>query len=506
MSQTIVKVYAATVDREKVVLFHDGRSTTMLQGDPRIPEIIEILKSRHFDIHNPVLLDLEKNLPRNEVLEEFVEKNSFLRLFRVAKSVLKELLYGEEPQKTVAPVPLVPGTYGIPVDTIPQKSEQAQKNVQVIEQIQAAAQPLSVIQEDTTVVAVVGDTFVSGVENLTEQMRHSLKEDSQGTARFFQRLSEVAALRKHSAVDLMKFLQKGDLPLAEDGSIIAYKILKKTDEAGIFADPHTGKVHQKVGDRVCMDESLVDPNRHRECSSGLHVARMDYLPHFNGTHIFLIRIRPEDVVAVPYADGSKMRVLAYEILLELPQDIRKLLLERKSLLNHPAGAEILSKALSLGFAPPTREVRITGQMGLGIVVTDLVPKPVPEKVDVVEAKDTPVETVETTTPPPPTAAFIMPSVEAYNRERAAPVLPQELSKERKTKQQQQQAADVKVGSRQEQAIKLMRQFQTGKSNTSKLSAATELKKFKRESKVSWDRLGISATEVAVVEDFLQTHG
>ena len=128
-----------------------------------------------------------------------------------------------------------------------------------------------------------------------------------------KRLAEMPTSRSHSVEDLLKFLERGDLPITDDGRIVFYKILLKKPGKFGYVDCHSGNVQQGANVEVRMAESLVDPNRRNECSNGLHVARRQYLGSFRGDVCFLGSLAPEDVVAVPDYDANKMRVCAYQL-------------------------------------------------------------------------------------------------------------------------------------------------------------------------------------------------
>ncbi|MEL2330844.1 hypothetical protein, partial [Klebsiella pneumoniae] len=86
-------------------------------------------------------------------------------------------------------------------------------------------------------------------------------------------------------------------PIADDGCIVIYKLLLKDGPSDhkefSYRDIHSQKVPQSVGTLVCMNESLVDPDRRNECSNGLHVARRQYLGNFSGNVCVLAKVAPE---------------------------------------------------------------------------------------------------------------------------------------------------------------------------------------------------------------------
>lgn len=127
--------------------------------------------------------------------------------------------------------------------------------------------------------------------------------------------------RQHSAEELMKFITRHDLPLAEDGAIIGFKTLNSVrDDPGVFVDGHTRKVRQRLGSYVYMDVKDVNESRRQDCGTGLHIMSRSY--NYSGDVTCLVKIRPQDVIAVPISETNKMRVAAYHIVAVLNAETR----------------------------------------------------------------------------------------------------------------------------------------------------------------------------------------
>lgn len=113
--------------------------------------------------------------------------------------------------------------------------------------------------------------------------------------------------------ELYKFLEFGKIPLTPDGDFLAYKAVRAD-----YKDIHSGTFDNSVGakPRLSGGRAVVDPDRNRTCSSGLHVCSYGYLPHFAHAqgHVMICKVDPQDVVAIP-ADynNTKMRVVGYEV-------------------------------------------------------------------------------------------------------------------------------------------------------------------------------------------------
>lgn len=221
--------------------------------------------------------------------------------------------------------------------------------------------------------AIVGKHEIEGVEKIQHQLEAVAngEADSIGLVNFMKRLADFPKERSHTVQELLRFLERGDLPLANDGSILAYKVLTSTGEDGWFVDCHTRKVRQCVGARVSMSEDLIDPSRRNECSTGLHIARRGYLRHFPGDIIALVKIAPEDVVAVPEYDANKMRVAAYHIIGLIPSRLHEVLRNNNNMTDGEEGAELLGAAVAGLHIGVTHEVVIRSNMGGDVVITDV---------------------------------------------------------------------------------------------------------------------------------------
>jgi hypothetical protein len=228
--------------------------------------------------------------------------------------------------------------------------------------------------EAETVVAIIGNTRLPGVEALEKHIEHAVETGStEGVENFMKRCAAVIDKRGHSIQELLNFMRKGDLPIATDGSIIAYKVLKTwtIDGAEFIVDCHSKKVKQKLGSRVVMDPKLVDPSRRTECSSGLHIARRGYLNHFSGDTIMMVKIAPEDVIAVPMGEPDKMRVAAYHIVGQIPPNVHAALRSNRPMTGDSTASKMLADVLAGNHVPVLEEVRITEAKGGGVVITPL---------------------------------------------------------------------------------------------------------------------------------------
>ena len=121
--------------------------------------------------------------------------------------------------------------------------------------------------------------------------------------------------------ELYDFLEAGELPITEDGCFLAFKNVRAD-----YFDIHSGTKNNAVGQKPEMPRNMVDEDKNRTCSKGLHFCSIKYLPSFvdsTGGHTMILKINPKDVVAIP-ADynNTKGRACTYEVIAEYTEDWR----------------------------------------------------------------------------------------------------------------------------------------------------------------------------------------
>lgn len=132
--------------------------------------------------------------------------------------------------------------------------------------------------------------------------------------RFLEHMMQNSS--KRAVDELFSFIDACRLPITEDGHFLAYKRVRHD-----YLDCHSGSMDNSVGKVLEMPRNMVDEDKHNTCSYGLHFCSYDYLRHFGGERIMVLKINPKDVVAIP-ADynNSKGRTCRYEVVDELPLD------------------------------------------------------------------------------------------------------------------------------------------------------------------------------------------
>lgn len=266
----VTRIIAAVVDVKNLTLYkQDGSTIVIAQGDPRIRTLIDRvvpdLETQKFsDVPNE---ELELT---NYFHEAEKSMNGFIRFFKAVKEQVDSIL--DRFSEPLA-VGQVPGAE--PVKTAEEQRPLTRSEAAVAE-IMANATPIAEVKDTTslemessedTVVAVLEDgTIIPGMEKLAPQFQAVVAKmgSVEGLTNFFRRVASVN--RAHSVQDLLTFMQKGELPIADDGSVLVYKRLNPTSEPGVFVDVHSRNVRQRVGSHVFMDEKLVDANRRVDLS------------------------------------------------------------------------------------------------------------------------------------------------------------------------------------------------------------------------------------------------
>jgi hypothetical protein len=118
---------------------------------------------------------------------------------------------------------------------------------------------------------------------------------------------------KRAVDETFGFVDACKLPITEDGCILAYKRIRSD-----YKDCHSGTIDNSVGQVVAMDRNMVDEDKDRTCSYGLHFCSYEYLKHFYGERIVVLKINPADIVAIPSDyNNSKGRCAKYEVVDEI---------------------------------------------------------------------------------------------------------------------------------------------------------------------------------------------
>lgn len=150
-------------------------------------------------------------------------------------------------------------------------------------------------------------------------------------ARFIENVAENPD--KSVAEDLYRFLEKGAMPIDEDGYFFVFK---KVDEhyrsyargsdkvrvtlANGEVVEEMGHILYPVGGVVEMDRADCDPNRQQTCSRGLHGCSPKYLNFWysRSGRVLIGRVNPAHVTSIPADhDDQKLRCCRMEVLAEI---------------------------------------------------------------------------------------------------------------------------------------------------------------------------------------------
>lgn len=511
------KIIAVVVDHKLLTLYRPDASTIEIpQGDPRVRGIIDAVLPI---VNNGGVAEVD--LTMTNTYQEFEKKtNGLIRFFKVAKKAVAHI-FGKDDEPAVEPI--MPGEFG----HVPNQKDAQTKAA--VDEILAGAIPSSDQNFDTsrqesnedTIVAVVetksGPVIVPEAEKLKDHINYSAgKGSTKGMEAFYSRIAKVIDGRGHSVQDVLRFLERADLPIADDGTIVAYKLLNRRHGPGgndYYVDCHTGNVRQVVGSYVCVDEALVDRNRRNECSNGLHVARRGYLGGFGGDVCVLIKVAPEDVVTVPHGDANKVRVCGYHILFELPSEAMHKLKQNRPMTNNPEAARLLSRAISGDHPRRMEMVKIGGQRGSNITVTKLardgqVAKPT-GKIEQHSAFD---DSTNSPMSVNPTDVSKQVADEVAKAPPAPEPTPEPIAETPKPTASDvasatasaQQLVEKIVGepTRQQKVQTLWNVVMTGLDRAHVVKAAEEIKAIKKAAKVNWEKLGLSDAQVQNLNDLI----
>lgn len=517
-TQTVKKIVVNNVGATFITTA--GESIHVPQGDLRLPKLLAQAQPA-MDAGKTVDLDFTKITPVSEQAEAYGAftraTKGLVKFFRIAKNKVAEFMGIQEEIEIQEAKAKAKGRTASETSamTAKERLDEVMANAQPITnetQYKHQQQVQTTGVDNTEVVALVDDKLlVPNVQRIDKQLNHSLETGSVGLQRFYERLAGV--VRGHQVDELLNFLRRGDLPIAEDGRIIIYKVLDKmrdgelsnAQHGAFLVDCHSRTVMQRPGAYVHMDPNAVDPGRRHQCSTGLHVARRGYLRSFSGSNITLCKVAPEDVIAVPEGEQDKMRVCGYEILFDLnEQDIRSL--RAGNGLTTEQGLEFLRRAMVGDHPAHDLDVYIgkaKKEDGMEGVTLTLV-NPIESAVDAVvhepaqqgisadqaelEKLMQPAEQVQ----PVALAPTVLPVDEKKIVDTSVAAVPKidpnSLKKEKK----------VTTKTRQEWAADLLEDYRIAVGRPAKIMAASALLSYKQETKKSWDFLGVPKKDAEAI--------
>ena len=459
-----IKIIAATLTTKELEMITDsGDSITLPQGHPKIPMLIEkilpVVATGKIAVIEP------EDIKTHTVYEDFEKKTGGLvKFFRMAKNKVSTL-FGHNEEVFV---------------------DLGEKEKSIQEIMDGATQEL---QQDETIVSQIGGNFIPGMEKLSSHFHHSLTKmgSTQGIVRFLERVGAVIKDKQHSIEDLLTFMEKADLPIADDGSIIIYKGLNHYREVAnnhLYVDSHSGTVIQKVGTLVHMKPTSVDGDRSKDCSFGLHVARKGYLSHFRTDIVTLCKVNPEDVIAVPKYDPSKMRVCAYHILFVLPAEDAAAVRASRPMKAGSIGSKMLAAAISGNHTGITSKTFIGGPRGTELTL---------EGFSELETEATPME-------------YVPVDVECENVVEQVSEIDDSIPKSDPVDvlASANKIKEIKNMTRSEEIRMLVKQHKTETYSRTRKDILQNILDLKRASKKSWEYHGVSEKDAKRITEFAKT--
>ncbi len=359
------------------------------------------------------------------------------------------------------------------------------------------------MSKDETIIGVTSSGIVPGVENLTDQFQagEEGKAPSEGPDNLIKRLAAMSAKRGHTATELMDFIKLIDLPILSDGAFFAYKRLLHQGK-GVYVDPHTKRVHQRIGDIVQMDEKLVDPSKRYACSQGLHIGSRHYMGGFyasnEGSGTMLVLVQPEDAIAVP-PNENKARVCRYLILADLSDKAHNLVNKSQRMDSCQETMDVVSQILAGARPAPLGVVNIGGANGNSLTYI-INGQEYPSNISLADA--TLIAGSKSVAP----TQHVVPTrtIDDASQGNNAGITPVKVrDKAFKVSPAAAQANAAQTASpRQLETDRLVDLFKNGGTNEIKIAAIKSLKALKQKSKVSWEKLGVTDSIVASMEKLL----
>ena len=367
-----IRVVSAVADKKQAILYlEDGNTLIIKQGDHRLGDLLDHIIP--ITVRGEVaVIDLQDF----SVYAAFENKTKGMtKFFRMAKNKVKGWFGGQtETHKATVSEDGKQAIMAAVMGTTMTEEEVAEHGqpVDVTDEIGSNEVVVAVVTTPATETQPEKKAVIPGVQAIKPLIDHAVRTNSaEAVQNFLTRCAQFIDKRQHSVDDLMRFLERGDLPLADDGSIIAYKMLCNSGDEGVFVDCRTMKIRQRVGSYVCVNENLVDLNRRNECSNGLHIARRGYLKGFRGDVCVLCKIDPEDVMVVPHNDPDKVRVKGYHILGVMSDEAMKLLKANMPMTGEEDALEMVYRAIKGDHIDRIERVQVNGQCGTDIEVTKL---------------------------------------------------------------------------------------------------------------------------------------
>ena len=220
--------------------------------------------------------------------------------------------------------------------------------------------------------------------------------DVQPMVKFLENLMKNPS--KRAVDEAFGFIEACSLPITPDGCFLAYKRVRAD-----YRDVHSGTVlnkpynlftvedsvainasQGKLGEvevevingvtTVSMPRNLVNEDKDKTCSEGLHFCSYNYLQHFGGARIVVLKINPADIVSIP-ADynNSKGRCSKYQVVdeLEVENNLPKQAIPDGFVADYTGTVPSLPKTKIQGILDKRGCSAIRGELALGTSIREL---------------------------------------------------------------------------------------------------------------------------------------
>lgn len=187
---------------------------------------------------------------------------------------------------------------------------------------------------------ISGVVTLDGVEIIgaLQTKLYRLIKEGHNVSHFVAFVRNLRQNPSRSAVsELYDFLAYSELPITENGTLLAYKGVNN-DYWSCTAGKtklKKGKVNSYgfifngIGEVIECERVEVDDDRRNQCSNGLHVGSHDYATGF-GNRTILVEVNPKDVVSVPLdCECQKMRVCAYKVIANYESEVKDAVVNSK---------------------------------------------------------------------------------------------------------------------------------------------------------------------------------
>ena len=500
MTDKIIRVVALVVANDTLTFYRiDGSVFTVTQGDPRGGALSdEFFAQKRLGKEIVDLVIDQDNLTVTHLNSK--QRSPLIRFFRALKADVEKLFGHDTKEHEQA---LTEASHEAAAQKVRDVAARLFGSKDQNAPDHSCDLPVRVVHseepmtQNETIIAVTSDGIVPGVENLSDQFKAGAegKAPAEGPDNLIKRFAAMSAKRGHTAKELMDFIKLIDLPILTDGSFFAYKRLLHQGK-GVYVDPHTRRVHQRIGDIVQMDEKLVDASKRYACSQGLHIGSRHYMggfhPNNQGSGTMLVLVQPEDAIAVP-ANEHKARVCRYLILADLSNKAHDLVNESKRIDDCKDTMNVVAEILAGARPAPLGVVNIGGSNGHQLTYT-INGQSVPTNTSLEDARNiaggvavAPTQTVVPTR--------TIDDAAQGNKAGLAPVKVRDKAYKVSPTVAATKAAQSTPSPRQVEVQRLLTLIERGSSNAIKYKAGKELRELKTKSKVSWDKLGVPQSVV-----------